>query len=43
MIAEFRGHHPGDVALIETAAWASFVVAREIGRRQLPVGGPLPA
>lgn len=36
VIAEFRRYRPGDVALIETAAWASFVTARRVGSWHLP-------
>ncbi|MEV8513834.1 carboxymuconolactone decarboxylase [Dactylosporangium sp. NPDC051484] len=42
VIDEFRRYHPGDVKLLETAAWASFVMAREVGRRQSRAGEPLP-
>lgn len=35
-IAEFRRHHPGDRALIEAAAWASFTAARRIGAWHVP-------
>jgi alkylhydroperoxidase family enzyme len=33
-ITEFRRHHPGDVTLLEAAAWASFAAASLIGARQ---------
>ncbi|MEV8506979.1 carboxymuconolactone decarboxylase family protein [Actinoplanes sp. NPDC051475] len=35
VIAEFRRHHPGDAALLDTTAWASFAAARQVGSRQL--------
>jgi hypothetical protein len=30
-VGEFRRHHPDDVTLVETAAWASFAAARQVG------------
>jgi AhpD family alkylhydroperoxidase len=34
VVAEFRRYHPGDAALVDAAAWASFAAAALIGRRQ---------
>jgi len=33
VVDEFRRHHPGDPALVEVTAWASFAAARRIGVR----------
>ncbi|GAB3834656.1 carboxymuconolactone decarboxylase [Dactylosporangium cerinum] len=38
-IAEFRRHRPGDLALLDTTAWASFAAARTIGARLDPAAG----
>jgi alkylhydroperoxidase family enzyme len=35
-VREFRGRHPGDTALVEAAAWASFAAARRVGSWHVP-------
>jgi AhpD family alkylhydroperoxidase len=35
-IGAYRDHHPGDVDLLNTVAWASFATARRIGARLAP-------
>jgi AhpD family alkylhydroperoxidase len=36
VVREFQRSRPGDVALVETAAWASFAAARQVGSWYLP-------
>ncbi|WP_207783846.1 carboxymuconolactone decarboxylase family protein [Micromonospora globispora] len=35
-IHEFRRHQPGDTALVEAAAWASYAAARQVGSWYVP-------
>ncbi|MDG4764719.1 carboxymuconolactone decarboxylase family protein [Solwaraspora sp. WMMD406] len=43
VVDEFRRHHPDDSQLVEVAAWASFLAARQVGRWQVPAALPHPA
>lgn len=39
VVGEFRRHQPGDAALIEAAAWASYAAARRIGSWHITQAG----
>ncbi|RLK09999.1 AhpD family alkylhydroperoxidase [Micromonospora sp. M71_S20] len=42
VVTEFRRHRPGDAALVDAVAWASFAAARRIGAWYAPASSPEP-
>ncbi|MGC4888436.1 carboxymuconolactone decarboxylase family protein [Micromonospora sp. DT227] len=38
VVAEFRAREPGDAALVEVVAWASYAAARQVGAWQVTAG-----
>jgi hypothetical protein len=34
VVAEFQAREPGDTALVEVVAWASYTAARRVGAQQ---------